>query len=505
MAAKLGSYDFDKQVFAFRPFASNSVYSVVAPKEYGCDARHLALPEEFAVRFENYDLINGIPLASDNAEQLIKSRTQRPGVRDDNVIIDVDLEFAGKSGDPKETETGLLHVRKRISSVAAQILDYAVYANASAPEPFARLTEERKKAYSDEKARIAAEDAADVKLNQEFSWTLLGQQFKALKAGPPDFAGRRTRVAFSGALEKSAVNADGTRLRIGQLAKDFSYEQRSDGSRAGTNLQFVNPNPVDSIDVPADLARRFNQNPSTAKLNRLYLPVGIIDDEAAGRSTVVGQIVGLEVEVSEDGRRFRHFVAIPGDPKPFAFQRDERPASAFEIAGLKLGMSPEAVAENALQRFGVNSNYDPLRRILTSTGVHCAASGLTNLDEKPCLTADFDVAGHGWLGGEKLGVTRLTISQGIQAEELTAFIAGFRKQFGEPRVEWTSGNTIFMAWGAVVSKQREPESNAQAAWHVVELEIHRTVMGAASRFMLTDPAFLANRTEGSDGRRLSQR
>ena len=505
LAAKLGTYDFDRKSFAFRPFASNSLYSVVPPKEYGCGARHAALPEEFAVRFENFDLVDGIPVSPDAAEEIIKSRTQRPGLRDDNVVIDVEIEFDGRIDDPKDVDTGgFLHTRKRVSSVSATVADYAIYANASALEPFARLSDERKKAYSDDNARIAAEDAADAKTNQEFSWSLLAEQFNSLKSGPPNFAVKSTRLADQAALVRDATKPDGTRFRIGQLGPGWYYEQRNGGYRVGPNLQFVNPNPIESIDVPADLAKRISENPSKARLNRLYIPVGIIDDEAAGLSTV-GQIVGLEVEVSENSRRNRHFIAVPGELKPFAFQPDQRPASAFEIAGLKVGMSPEAFTELAARRFGENSVYDPAQRTFRSADIHCKAAPLTSFEEKPCVAADFDVVGRGWFGGETIGLTRLTILQGVRHDQLEAFISGFRQKFGEPRVKRTSGNSTLYAWGAVIAKQRDVAKGIQASWHVVELEIESTGIGAATRFSLTDPAFLVSRAGGADKRQLSQR
>jgi hypothetical protein len=418
----------------------------------------------------------------------------------------VDIEVAGKIDDSREVDTGgFAHVRKRVSSVSARIVDYAVYASASAAEPFARLTEERSKAYAEEKARLAAEDAADAKINQDFSWALLAEQFNALKAGPAKFTNKRTRLSYSASLVRDATKSDGTRFRISQLAAGYSHEQRSAGYRIGPNLQFVNPNPLDSIDLPDDLAKRVNRNPSAVKLNRLYVPVGIIDDEAAGRSSVMGQVVGLEVEVDEDGRHFRHFVAVPGELKPFVFRRDERPATAFEIVGLKVGMHPEEFVELAASRFGAGAAYDPVRRTFQSSCSDCSASPLASLEEKPCVTADFDVVGRGWFGGEKIGLTRLSISQGIRADQLDGFISGFIQQFGEPRARRVSGNSILLSWGAVVSKQREGLSNFPAGWHVVEVEIQQSAMGAATRFQLTDPAFLGKRPGNSPARQFSQR
>ena len=61
------------------------------------------------------------------------------------------------------------------------------------------------------------------------------------------------------------------------------------------------------------------------------------------------------------------------------------------------------------------------------------------------------------------------------------------------RVPKTVGDTTLLTWDAVISKRRDVASNGQVGWHVVELEIHNTVMGTATRFMLTDPVFLANR------------
>jgi hypothetical protein len=143
-----------------------------------------------------------------------------------------------------------------------------------------------------------------------------------------------------------------------------------------------------------------------------------IDDEAAGRSVVMAQIVGLEIEVHEGERRLRHLVPVPGELKPFVFQRDERPANAFEIMGLKVGLDPQDFIRIANARFGATTAYDPATRSLRTAGTDCAAWPATGLNQQPCVAADFDVTGHGWFGGETIGLTRLSISQNVDYDQL---------------------------------------------------------------------------------------
>ena len=78
--------------------------------------------------------------------------------------------------------------------------------------------------------------------------------------GPPSSSDKRTRFSSIGTLARDVSNPDGTRFKIAPLAPGFSYEQRDTaGNRFGQSLQFVNPNPIDSVDLPADLAKRANQ------------------------------------------------------------------------------------------------------------------------------------------------------------------------------------------------------------------------------------------------------
>jgi hypothetical protein len=258
------------------------------------------------------------------------------------------------------------------------------------------------------------------------------------------------------------------------------------------------------VDLPADLAKRVSENLAAATLNRLYIPVGAIDDEAAGRSVVMGQIVGFEIEVHDAERRFRFLVPVPGELKPFVFQRDERPASAFEIMALKVGLDPQDFTDIASARFGAIAAYDPATRSLRTAGTDCATWPATGLNQQPCLAADFDVTGHGWFGGETIGLTRLSIAQNVDYNQLGGFIAGFVKQFGEPRVRVVSGNSTLLSWGAVVSNQRDGTNNLGAGWHVVEIEMRQSPAGVATRFLLTDPAFFSSRRISAAPQNLSK-
>lgn len=506
LAVKMGGYDFSKQTFAFKPLAQDSVYEVAAPRGYGCGVRHPTLPEAFAVRFENYDLVNGIPMAPDEAERLVKSRIGPTGLRDDNILMDVDIEFAGRVGNPADIDIGgFTHLHRLVSSVSGRIVDYALFSNSQSLGPFARLRSERKSAYAEGKAQLAAEEAADAEQNQAFSWALLSKQFSAIRAGPPNPSDKRTRFSSTGNLSRDVSNTGGTRFKVTPLAPGFSYEQRDTaGNRFGQSLQFVNPNPIDSVDLPTDLAKRVSENLAAVTLNRLYIPVGAIDDEAAGRSVVMAQIVGLEIEVYEGERRFRHLVPVPGELKPFVFQRDERPANSFEIMGLKVGLYPKDFTGIASARFGAIAAYDPATRSLRTAGTDCATWPASGLNQQPCVAADFDVIGHGWFGGETIGLTRLSISQSVDYNQLGGFIAGFIKQFGEPRVRVVSGNSTLLSWGAVVSHQRDGTNNFSAGWHVVEIEMRQSPAGVATRFMLTDPAFFSSRRISAAPQNLSK-
>lgn len=506
LAVKMGAYDFSKQTFAFKPLTQGSVYEVAAPRDYGCGVRYPTLPEAFAIRFDNYDLVDGIPMARDEAERLVKSRIGPTGLRDDNILMDVDIEFIDRIGNPADIDTGgFTHLHRLVSSVSGRIVDYSLFSNSQSLGPFARLSAERKSAYAEGKAQLAAEEAADAKQNQAFSFALLSQQFSEIKAGPPNPSVKRTRLSTTGNLSRDLSNPDGTRFKITPLSPGFSYEQRdAGGNRFGPSLQFVNPNPIDSADLPAALAKRVSENLAAVTLSRLYVPVGAIDDEAAGRSIVMAQIVGIEIEVRDGERRFRHLVPIPGEIKPFVFQRDERPANAFEIMGLRVGLNPQDFAGIAGARFGATAAYDPVTRSLRTDGADCSTWPATASNQQPCVVADFDVIGHGWFGGETIGLTRLSIFQNVDYNQLNGFIAGFIKQFGEPRVRLVSGQATLLSWGAVVSHQRDGTSNLSAGWHAVEIEMRQLPTGVATRFLLTDPRFFSSRGTAAP-QKLSQR
>jgi hypothetical protein len=218
----------------------------------------------------------------------------------------------------------------------------------------------------------------------------------------------------------------------------------------------------------------------------------------------MAQIVELEIGVREGERRFRHLVPIAGELKPFVFQRDERPANAFEIMGLKVGLDPQDFAGIASARFGSIAAYDPAARSLRSESTDCVTWPAMGLNQQPCVGADFDVVGHGWLGGEKIGLTRLSISQSVDYNQLGGFIAGFIKQFGEPRVRVVSGNSTLLSWGSVVSHQRDGATDFGAGWHVVEIEMRQFPTAVATRFLLTDPIYLSNKRISATPQNLSK-
>jgi hypothetical protein len=422
------------------------------------------------------------------------------------VLMDIDIEIAGKLGDPVEVDSGgFLPVRKWISKVNGRIVDFSLFADAQARTPFARLSPERKSTYEAAKAQLQAEEQADARINQAFSWPLLARQFNALKAGEKADV-RHTRLPSTGALARDVSTPAGTRFRIDQLAATYSHEQRDGaGNRIGPSLRFTNPNPLDGIELPAEISQRVSANPAAVVVNRLYQPVGVVDDEAARRSVLMAQIVAIEIEVNEGERRFRHLVPVPGDLKPFVFQRDERPVSAFEISGLKAGISPQAVEEVFGRKFGSVAEYDPKARTQRTGGSDCAAWMPNGPGRQPCATAEFDVLGRGWFGGETIGLTRLSIVQNLDAGQIDGFVAGFIKQFGEPRLKIETANTLLLSWGAVASRHRDGNADAQAALHVAEVEIRKFRGGVATRFLLTNPAYFLNRDAAASVQRTSQR
>lgn len=506
LAVKLGAYDFAKQAFAFRPLNDASSFEIAPPRDYGCGAQHAMLPEGFAVRFSNADLADGVAMPSDQAEPFVKSRISPSGLRDDNIVMDVEVEIAGRIADPREVETGGLWRRRQPwSAVTARIVDYSLFANDRTRTPFARLSEDRKRSYADAKAREQAEAEADAKENQTFSDTLLAQQFETLKTDGKIGTARRTRFARSSNLTRDVSQADGLHFKVGQLAASFYYEHRdSAGNRIGPQLQFTNPNPIDVVELPAEIARRVNANPSAAIVNRLYQPVGIIDDDAARRAVVMVQIVGIEIETSENGQRFRHVLPIAGDLKPFVFKGDERAAAAFEVMGVKAGASVADV-RGVIEAQGKTADYEEPARVLRTGGVDCASWTASGQSGEPCVIAEFDVTGRGWFGGEKRGLTRMAIVQNMEFGQVDAFVAGLIKQYGEPRVRTTAGNITVLSWGAVVAPQRGVEGPARTRLHAAELEIRNMASGAATRFLLTDPAYFTSRNSATPAQKLSQR
>jgi hypothetical protein len=52
----------------------------------------------------------------------------------------------------------------------------------------------------------------------------------------------------------------------------------------------------------------------------------------------------------------------------------------------------------------------------------------------PCAKAEFDVVGHGWFGGETIGLTQLTVSQNVEVYQAMRMADFLIKEYGEPRV-----------------------------------------------------------------------
>lgn len=86
-----GDYDFDTNVFEFAPVSKTTYFYVRNTNSCG-------LPSEIRVKFDNSDIIDGIPMSRDDAQELLTSR-KRNGDINRSVSMEIDFVLQARDGD----------------------------------------------------------------------------------------------------------------------------------------------------------------------------------------------------------------------------------------------------------------------------------------------------------------------------------------------------------------------------------------------------------------------
>jgi len=488
----LESYDLDKEKFGFRPVSIDPPHIVGREREQSCGATHKDLPTSFYLQFLNADIIDGLPMDPDSAEALLKRRKHPiTGSSNREVVAQLTIKIVDME-EPSAARRSVLFVSNYFGSpTRVEIVDMAVFENDTASTPIATLSDEQKRAYA---ARIAAQKAAeeeDARLNQDFTTAVLRNQFEQLKNGEDLRQSKRTRLQGHGLSIRAT---DDGRWVTYEIAGEIRVErQGSDGAQV---LRFVNAPETKDIVVPQAVRAAARDTTYRVEARPLYVPVGVIDDDVKREHAVVAHVIGVDFSASTATGLVRETVLFGSKPEPFKHEIDERPASQFDVIGIKVREEPDTVKSKLETTFGQPMVYDATSGVLRTASLACeAASTEPNPRENTplktdsvdrCVTARFSTTGKGFFGGAIKGLTQIEIRQSFTREEFGQVEKSLNDRYGQPRAIDGSDFGYVAVWGARASKKRDGDINARFGTHVVEWEV-RGRERLHTRFRLTDP------------------
>ena len=128
---------------------------------------------------------------------------------------------------------------------------------------------------------------------------------------------------------------------------------------------------------------------------------------------------------------------------PAATDADPRPASVFEVAGLRTGMTLDQAREAARRALGTSGSYDAARRTLQAAEGGC---GFGVPGEVPkagwrCLQAVFSA-------GDRPVLTRLTLTQAVDQDQRAQAADGLVGRYGPPAVSRDLDRQLLVAGGS---------------------------------------------------------
>ena len=355
--------------------------------------------------------------------------------------------------------------------VSAHIEDVTVEDGTPQRRPLYRLDDAKRQAGETAAARAKEQARVEASVKRLDGAALQAQfdmEIAGAKVGAEPF-----RIGVPTSWSKRAAPADAWGFPL-KPSDAFSM-----GS--GVSLHFDNADEV-SAATPTPEMRQALDRLSVGQVSLVYVPVGASDDPLKGGRFVMGHVLSIETEDRFTGVRRVSSVPLASKPVPWKLEADTRTSDAFDVLGIKTGMTPGEVASIAASELGQKLAFDEAKGEIRSSATDCDFGVRRGFQPTPlgrrCLVASFLRKGDA--GAWALSRVRLTQSIGADRQKATfeALVAKYGKPdlaqaFDAPPsltdLEGTDApRMVAVGWGARLVNVRPEHDGVPFPLHALE-------------------------------------
>ena len=451
----IGRYDTGKQEFGLSTLPNDAVLPIriddfkgegqATQFRYGCAPTGGSYPVEFTVTFDNLQVANGLPMAPAAAEAFALARAYPNGSRNTHVVVDLRLRLTMGQSHPA---VATMVAKGVVVPVTAHIDDVTVEDGTPQRKILYHLTEEKRGA-GEAASREARERARAEAMVKRLDGPAMTAQFDMERAGPvvgPDLYRIRMQVQWT---RQDGPNGPEFRLPLAPTPYQLGL---------GVMLRFDNAAEVAALAPDARLQPLLQQNPIRS-VSLTYVPVGATDDPFRGGRVVVGHVVSVDTDASDGVGGFVS-VRPTSAPVPWkAPEPDGRQAAAFDVVGIRTGMTPDEVVAAASSELGQKLSFDEVRGEVRSAAADCDFDyrrGKPPPLGRRCLLATFARAGTGapWL------LARLRLTQTLATDQEPVVFKAIVAKYGQAALQapWQPPATLADGEGT------EPPRGSVGGW-----------------------------------------
>lgn len=422
-----GRYDAAKREFDLRTLGAEDVLPVRVTGydgegrpggsfRAGCQPTSGRYPVEFDIAFDNAPVANGLPMAPDAAAAFAQARTYPNGGRNNAVAVDLKLRLT--LGTPRPVNPSLA-VRGIVVPVTAHIEDVTVEDGTPQRKPLYRLDDAKRQAGQALAAEVKEQARVEASVKR-LDGAALSAQFDMERADPK-VGSEPYRVGMQTTWSKQAAPDDRWAFAL-KPSDAFSMG-------TGVSLRFDNAAEVSAAAPPAAMREAFHKF-NVGRVSLTYVPVGASDDPLKGGRFVMGHVLSIETEAFVDG--VRHVSTVPLSSKPvlWKLEADNRTSAAFDVIGIKTGMTPQEVTAAASSELGQKLAFDDAKGELRSAGADCDfGNGRSPAPlGRRCLVATFNRTGSGgaWT------LVRLRLTQTLATDRQRQVGEALMAKYGKP-------------------------------------------------------------------------
>lgn len=476
----LGRYDAAKQEFALQTLGTDDVLSVTSPGFRG-DGQGFALPAacaptsgrypvEFAVTADNSQVANGLPMAPDAAAAFALGRANDHGGRDNHVVVDITVRLTLGIPRPALMRAPVNGV---VVPVTAHIEDVTVEDGTPQRRPLYRLTSQKRDGGNALAAELREQARAETAVKL-IDLSVLQAQFDMERAG-------------------AKVGPEPFRLEAGMFwtqrdgrPGEYTFPVHPStmfGISGGVPLRFDNADEVAALAPTPDLAAALGRHAALESW-LVYVPVGASDDPFKGGRFLVGHVLALNtVDLSAAEHRVVSQATL-SPPAPWkAPEADARLAAAFDVVGIRTGMTPDQVIAAASSELGQKLAFDEARGEVRSATADCDFDyrrGKAPPLGRRCLVGTFTRTGE----GASWTLTRLRLTQSLATDQQAAVVKAMTAKYGTPDLQarWDPPATladaegteptqgVAVGWGARLSNGRLEPDHVPFPVHAFEMK-----------------------------------